>query len=153
MRKTITGLLLLLLSIALAACGTSGSSGAPSAAPSGSADAASLQASEPVEIEFWNIWGGELIDSLVNEYNSSQNKVKVKAVFVQNSYEGIVEKLQVQAAAKKLPDIVSNGLLYTRFANDVMHAVPLEPFIERDGYDMSDFFPTMLNLGKTSRGS
>lgn len=152
MRKTTTGLLLLLLSIALAACGTSGSSGAPSAAPSGSADAASPQASEPVEIEFWNIWGGELIDSLVNEYNSSQNKVKVKAVFVQNSYEGIVEKLQVQAAAKKLPDIVSNGLLYTRFANDVMHAVPLEPFIERDGYDMSDFFPTMLNLGKNEQG-
>jgi multiple sugar transport system substrate-binding protein len=142
------GLLLLLLSVALAACGA----GANEAAPSGSGGAAASQSSEPVEIEFWNIWGGELIDSLVNEYNSSQSKVKVKAVFVQNSYEGIVEKLQVQAAAKKLPDIVSNGLLYTRFANDVMHAVPLEPFIERDGYDMSDFFPTMLSLGKNEQG-
>ncbi|WP_178023479.1 ABC transporter substrate-binding protein [uncultured Paenibacillus sp.] len=153
MRKTMMGLLLLLLAVALAACGAKGSNGAtPPASSSGSANAASPQASEPVEIEFWNIWGGELIDSLVEEYNSSQSQVKVKSVFVQNSYEGIVEKLQVQAAAKKLPDVVSNGLLYTRFASDVMHAVPLEPFIERDGYEMSDFFPTMLNLGKNEQG-
>ncbi|WP_372631674.1 ABC transporter substrate-binding protein [Cohnella sp.] len=152
MKKTMMGLLLLSLSVAASACGSGSNGASPPASPSGSGGAASLQPSEPVEIEFWNIWGGELIDSLVNEYNSSQSKVKVKSVFVQNGYEGIVEKLQVQAAAKKLPDIVSNGLLYTRFANDVMHASPLEPFIERDGYDMSDFFPTMLNLGKNEQG-
>lgn len=159
MKKTMTGLLLILLAIAIAACGTSSNNSKGSASPSGSAGAESSapesgegEASKPVEIEFWNIWGGELIDSLVEKYNSSQSKVKVTPVFVQNSYEGIVEKLQVQAAAKKLPDIVGNGLLYTRFANDVMHAVPLEPFIEKDGYDLADFFPTMLNLGKNEQG-
>lgn len=158
MKKTVNALLLLLLAVATAACGTSpngsaspsGSAGASSSAPA--SGESSPQGSGPVEIEFWNIWGGELIDSLVEEYNNSQSKVKVTPVFVQNSYEGIVEKLQVQAAAKKLPDVASNGLLYTRFANDVMHAVPLEPFIERDGYDMSDFFPTMLELGKNEQG-
>lgn len=152
MKKTWMGLFLVLLAISLAACSSGSNSAAPTASPTGSGKTNSAQSSEPVEIEFWNIWGGELIDSLVNEYNSSQDKVKVKAVYVQNSYEGIVEKLQVQAAAKKLPDIVSNGLLYTSFANDVMKAVPLEPFIEQDGYDMSDFFPTMLELGKNDQG-
>lgn len=143
LKKTMTSLLLLLLAVTIAACGTD---------TNGSSGSASPQGSEPVEIEFWNIWGGELIDSLVEEYNSSQSKVKVTAVYVQDSYEGIVEKLQVQAAAKKMPEVVANGLLYTRFASDVMNAVPLEPFIEKDGYDMSDYFPTMLDLGKNEQG-
>lgn len=154
MKKRKVGLLpLLLLSVVTAACGSGtneSASGSPSGA--GASTPSSAPMSEPVEIEFWNIWGGELIDSLVKEYNGSQSKVKVNAVYVQNGYEGIVEKLQVQAAAKKLPDVVSNGLLYTRFANDVMRAVPLDPFIKRDGYDISDFFPTMLSLGKNEQG-
>jgi len=158
-KRRIKLLPLLLLAFATAACGSGTNEAAKnpaSGSPSGSSAPASEEASsagtEPVEIEFWNIWGGELIDSLVKEYNSSQSKVKVNAVYVQNSYEGIVEKLQVQAAAKKLPDVVSNGLLYTRFANDVMHAVPLDPFIEREGDALSDFFPTMLALGKNEQG-
>ena len=105
--KTLMGLVLVLLAVSLAACGSGSNNTAPTISPAGAGNTSSAQSSESVEIEFWNIWGGELIDSLVNEYNSSQDKVKVKAVYVQNSYEGIVEKLQVQAAAKKLPDIVS----------------------------------------------
>ncbi|MEF3305647.1 ABC transporter substrate-binding protein [Paenibacillus sp. GYB003] len=148
-KRRVRLLTLLLLSVVTAACG-SGTNESASGSPSGAGASAPMP--DPVEIEFWNIWGGELIDALVKEYNSSQSKVKVNAVYVQNGYEGIVEKLQVQAAAKKLPDVVSNGLLYTRFANDVMRAVPLDPFIKRDGYDISDFFPTMLNLGKNEQG-
>lgn len=159
-KRTIRLLPLLLLAVVTAACGSNSNGSAPESASGSAAKSASAsasgetpsQTSGPVEIEFWNILGGELIDSLVKEYNSSQSKVQVNAVFVQNGYEGIVEKLQVQAAAKKLPDVVTNGLLYTRFANDVMHAVPLDPLIQQDGFDTSDFFPSMLDLGKNEQG-
>lgn len=152
MKKTMSSLMLLLLAVAIAACGTGTNDTNSTTGANMGTDSSSPKPSEPVEIEFWNIWGGQLIDSLVEEYNNSQSKVKVNAVFVQNGYEGIVEKLQVQAAAKKMPEVVSNGLLYTRFASDVVNAVPLEPFIEREGYDMSDYFPTMLDLGKNEQG-
>ncbi|OCT16407.1 hypothetical protein A8709_02975 [Paenibacillus pectinilyticus] len=134
------------LSLALAGCSTSTNkdqekSSLPTASPSA-----------PVEIEFWHALSGDLMTKMVDEYNKSQSKVKVTPVFVQNNYEGIVEKLQVQAAAKKLPDVSLNGLLYTRFASETVHAVPLEPFIQRDGYNTNDFFPNMLALGKDEKG-
>ncbi|QJD86156.1 ABC transporter substrate-binding protein [Cohnella herbarum] len=146
--------LLLILCIALTACGAKADNAGGGSAPSTSASSEATEPTNggPVEIEFWNILNADLSKSLVDAYNSSQNKVRVKSVFVQNSYEGIVEKLQVQAAAKKLPDVVTNGLLYTRFASETIHAVPLDTFIKQEKYDTSDFYPSMLNLGKNGHG-
>jgi ABC-type sugar transport system, periplasmic component len=153
MQKKAKLLLPIALSVGLTACGSNAADDAAPAGASSSPSASESQAaSAPIEIEFWNILGGELIDSLVSDYNASQSKVKVNAVYVQNSYEGIVEKLQVQAAAKKLPDVVTNGLLYTRFANDTVKAVPLDSFIAQETYDTSDFFPSMLKLGQNDQG-
>lgn len=138
---------MLMLTVVLAACGSDAKEKAAVASASTTASG-----DKPVEIEFWHIISGEIVNQVAEQYNSSQNKVKVKPVFVQGSYEGIVEKLQVQAAAKKMPDVVTNGLLYTRFANDTVRAVPLDSFIQRDGYDTSDFYPSMLKLGKNEQG-
>ncbi|WP_102345133.1 ABC transporter substrate-binding protein [Bacillus sp. Marseille-P3661] len=106
---------------------------------------------DPIEIEFMHIWGGsagEAVDRLVTEYNESQDKVHVKPVFVQGSYEGILEKLQILATSNQLPDLVLSGFTYTNYMIKNMPIVPLQTFIDKENMDLSDFFPKMLELGK-----
>ncbi|GAA3406112.1 ABC transporter substrate-binding protein [Paenibacillus hodogayensis] len=150
MKKPIKGMqaivLILMFILFVAGCGN-----AKNTADGGASETIAPAAATPIEIEFWH-GVSELIDKMTEAYNRSQTKVIVKSVVVPNYYDGIVEKLQVQAAAKKMPDVVTMGLNYTKFAIETMHAISLEPFIKKDAYDTSDYFPSMLNLGKTSEG-
>lgn len=107
---------------------------------------------EVVEIQFLHSHAGDPVNDLIEAYNSSQNKVVVKPIFVQNSYEGVVEKIQAMAVAKQLPDVVANGFVYTRFAIDTLPVTSLQKFIDKEQYDLSDFFPSMLALGKSDTG-
>lgn len=64
-----------------------------------------------VEIEFWHALGGSLGDGLneiIEEFNASQKKYKVKPVVV-GSYTEIDEKLQAAYAAKNTPALVAGG--------------------------------------------
>ncbi|GAA0182270.1 extracellular solute-binding protein [Clostridium sediminicola] len=64
-----------------------------------------------VEIEFWHALGGSLGDGLneiIEEFNASQEKYKVKPVVV-GSYTEIDEKLQAAYAAKNTPALVAGG--------------------------------------------
>ncbi|KFN10608.1 ABC transporter substrate-binding protein [Paenibacillus macerans] len=131
----------------LSACGEAGT-GQPLSGEQDDSEASN----EVVEIEFLHMHAGDIIDKMVEEYHKSQNKVRVKPVFVQGNYEGIIEKIQTQAAAKQLPDVFTNGFVYTRFALDTLPVVPASSFVEKDKNDLSDFFPTMLNLGKGDDG-
>jgi multiple sugar transport system substrate-binding protein len=106
---------------------------------------------EPVEIKFMHIHGGvqgEVIKKVVDEYNASQNKVHVTAVFVEGSYEGVLEKLQALAAVKQLPEVTQSGYQFLNFMVENMPLVPVYKLIEKDKYDTSDFFPAVLALGK-----
>ncbi|WP_235941739.1 ABC transporter substrate-binding protein [Paenibacillus puerhi] len=134
------------MSVILSACGKTESVG--SADGKGAAKASN----EVIEIEFMHMHAGGTIDKLVEEYHNTQNKVRVKPVFVQGSYEGIIEKIQTQAAAKQFPDVFTNGFVYTRFAIDTLPIVPVQQFVDKEKTDLSDFFPTMLNLGKGDDG-
>jgi multiple sugar transport system substrate-binding protein len=144
--------------VVLSACGEKPSASLTSAtntpAPSAAADASKGKESDGgvVEIEFMHGHAGDVVDKLVQEYNDSQKKVIVKPVFVQGSYEGIIEKIQAQAVAKQFPDVFTNGFVYTRFAVDTLPVVPLQNFIDKGKFDTSDFFPQMLNLGKGDDG-
>ncbi|MFC0213479.1 ABC transporter substrate-binding protein [Paenibacillus chartarius] len=137
--------------LTLSACGSSESASSANSAAGGQAGAAA-KSDEVVEIEFLHGHAGDNIDKLIEEYHKSQSKVRVKPVFVQGSYEGIIEKLQAQAVAKQLPDVFTNGYVYTRFAIGTLPVVPVSQFIEKEKTDLSDFFPQMLQLGKGDDG-
>lgn len=148
-------LVIIIVMSVLAGCGKSENESA-SVKEASKTNAAEKQADsksqEVVEIEFLHGHKGEIIDQLVAEYHKTQDKVRVKPIFVQGSYEGIIEKLQAQAVAKQLPDVFTNGFVYTRFAIDTMPVVSLQKFIDKEKYDTSDFFPSMINLGKSDDG-
>ncbi|MCM3443124.1 ABC transporter substrate-binding protein [Metabacillus halosaccharovorans] len=107
---------------------------------------------EVVEIEFLHMHSGDTIERLVEKYHESQDKVRVKPTFVEGSYEGIIEQVQMRATTDSIPDIITNGFVYTRFAIDTLPIVPVQQFIDEEGMDTSDFFPSMLSLGKGDDG-
>lgn len=136
-----------------AATAPTAAAAAPGATPG--ASAAAVAAGAAKEIEFMHIHGGkpgETVTAIVDAYNSSQQQFRVKATFVQGSYEGILERLQALVAARKLPAVTQSGFQYTLFMEQNMPIAPLQPFVERDQFPLDKFFPSMISLGKSTDG-
>ncbi|GAB7388471.1 ABC transporter substrate-binding protein [Bacillaceae bacterium] len=146
-RKLIALLLTLAIFGLLAGCTTSGNQ---------AKEAAEMEdAGKPVEIQFMHIHGGtqgEALNRLIEAYHNKQDKVRVKPIYVEGSYEGILEKLQAMAASKQLPEVTQAGLVYTKYMIANMPIVPVQQFIDNEKMDTSDFYPKMLDLGKDEEG-
>lgn len=130
-----------------------GASESPSAAQPSSPSTGSSSA--PVTISFLHIFGGsqgKVIDSLVGRFNASQSSVVVKASRVPGWYSGLLEKLQVLAAARQLPATALAGFSYTDFMNTSMPVVPIASLMRSDSFSTSDYFPKMLALGQNRGG-
>ncbi|AET61065.1 family 1 extracellular solute-binding protein [Paenibacillus terrae HPL-003] len=112
----------------------------------------SPEAGDVVEIQFAHGFSGDVIDQLVDEYNKSQDKVRVQATFIPGNHEGVVQKLQTLTVAKQLPDVIGMGYGYHQFALDNFPVVPLQSFIEQENYNLNDFFPNLLDLGRGPDG-
>ncbi|MEB3103705.1 ABC transporter substrate-binding protein [Ferviditalea candida] len=155
MKRMLLLVLIIVLSFSsLAACSNSASE---TSAKKESTNAASPETStkKPVEIQFLHIHGGsqgEAVKRLVEEFNKKQDAVHVTPVYVEGSYEGILEKLQALAATKQLPEVTQAGFSYTNYMVANMPLVPVQKFIDEEKMDLSDFFPKMLELGKGMDG-
>lgn len=92
----------------LAGCSSSAqttSSDAPSQEVSSAAAVSSASTAKTVEIEFWYGLGGKLGDtmkSMINDFNASQTKVKVKGV-AQGSYDETYQAIQAAIASNSAP--------------------------------------------------
>ncbi len=110
----------------------------------------------PIEISFMHIHGGaggELVNAMCEEFtNNSNGKVKVNPIFVEGSYEGITEKLQMMSLSNSLPEMTQAGHQYTYFMADNMPIIPAQEFIDKEAMDISDYFPKMIDLGRNKEG-
>jgi sn-glycerol 3-phosphate transport system substrate-binding protein len=142
----------LLLVLALAACSGGGDedSGEGTATPGGSAtpDGASTAATsatpaasgETIEITIWhdNVAATlDAIEGLVNRFNSSQSEVKVKLAFQGTDAEEMA-KLVASLNGGDLPNIVQESESFTQRLIDSGAIAPIQDFIDRDNYDLSD---------------
>lgn len=108
-----------------------------------------------VKITFMHIHGGtagEVMNKVVDDFNKKQDKIEVTPLYVDGIYEGVLEKLQALAATNQLPEITQCGYQYTNFMVENMPIVPVYKFIEEEKYDTSDYYPTVLDLGKYKDG-
>jgi multiple sugar transport system substrate-binding protein len=121
--KRWAGMLLTALAIMLivAGCGNNGNSASPSkpAETNSSSSSGDNGAGEPVEVTFWNLFGGgegDFVDQIVNGFNESQKEVSVKTLRLEsNEYYA---KLGTALASGKGPDVA------------VAHADRLAPFVQ-----------------------
>src|SRR5262245_54451709 len=108
-----------------------------------------------IEIDFLHIHGGvqqQTVQKQLETFNRAQSRVRVREVFVQNSYEGAVEKLQAMNAAGQAPAVAQGGFVYHKFYTGSFPITPVAKFIDEEKFDTSDFAPAMLALGKDEKG-
>lgn len=106
--------------------------------------------SGPVEIEFWHAMSGggqESLDSIVKGFNDSQDEYVVKAEF-QGSYEESLTKLRSVGGTKDAPAITQVFEVGTKYMIDSGFIEPMNTFIEKDNYDLSQLEENILNYYK-----
>lgn len=131
------------LSVVLAACGGGGSGGSPAEAPESNA----LDDVEGVtEVTFWHSMdgsNGEALQGLVDEFNAdNEGKIAVEAVF-QGNYDDTITKYKASVQSGSTPDLVQIYDIGTQFMIDSQQVVPMQEFIDRDDYDVSDLQPNI----------
>ena len=138
MRKPLLSLVaVLLLSVTLGACGR-GEKSAPTAETPGASPAGG-----PVDIDFWHsevAANQDTINRLVDHFNASQNEVRVHPSF-QGTYDDAMAKLVASLPARQVPAVAFLGDIYTQMAIDSGAVTPVQDFVDRDGYDLSDLDP------------
>ena len=125
----------------------------PSAPGGGPAAAVPAKNTEPAsKIVFWHAMGGvngDAVNRIVDGFNKSQNKIQVEAVF-QGTYDDSLAKLKTALASNSAPALIQVYDIGQRFMIDSGEIVPMQDFIDRDQFDMSDFEPAVVNYYKVT---
>jgi sn-glycerol 3-phosphate transport system substrate-binding protein len=77
----------------------------------------------------------ETLNRLVDRFNASQNEVRVRASY-QGTYSEASAKLFASLGTGQAPAILGDGS--AQMMIDSGAAVPIQEFVDRDGYDLSD---------------
>lgn len=137
LKKVLAGILLGSLALTAAACGNS--------APAGTQPAA--KSDQPAEIQFWySLSGknGEKIQSMVEEFNKSQNEVKVTATYQGNYYENHAKVLAAIAAGNQ-PDVTMVEIASVASFANAGALEELKPYAEgKNGTDLNDYVPGLM---------
>lgn len=137
-------------SVIVASCLVTLLAGCGQEAPSSSSSQQNnnIKQGNPVQIDFWYGNGGviaETTKSLVEQFNQSQNEVKVNAVF-QETTSNIGKKLLTAIVGNAVPDVVQlNARFWPTFAYN-QALLPLDPYIQNDSeFDYKDFVDSLVD--------
>ena len=131
----------LLLSLALAACGGGGEETAPSGETPGASPSGGT-----VTIDLWHsetAANSDTMESLASRYNSSQSEVKVRLSF-QGTPAELIAKVTASLSSRQVPAIALLDEVEPQKMIDSGAIAPVQDFIDRDGYDLSDFNETLI---------
>ncbi|MEM7801376.1 MAG: ABC transporter substrate-binding protein, partial [Chloroflexota bacterium] len=107
-----------------------------------------------VELEFWHAMGGELgevVDDLVNRFNSSQSDIFVNATF-QGTYDDTYNALLAAFETSTEPNIIQNFDLASQTMIDTGRLVPAHELMAADGFDSSIFLPAVADYYSDDTG-
>ncbi|MFL8936325.1 ABC transporter substrate-binding protein [Rossellomorea oryzaecorticis] len=105
------------------------------------------KSSGPVEINFWHAMSGagqEVLDGIVADFNTSQDKYKVNAEF-QGTYEESLTKLRSVGGTENAPAITQVFEVGTKYMIESGFIEPMQTFIDKDNYDVSQLEENILN--------
>jgi len=153
MKKKLLALTLALtMSLSLCACSGGGNTGGtpnnqPSDAGGGTPDASTYEVTDPIEIVWWHALEDQytdLVNSVVDGFNSSQDLVTVKAEYI-GSYSQLNEALASAAAAQSgLPAVCVANTDYVASYGASGLFENLDPYIAATKYDVEDFSSGLL---------
>ena len=144
-RLTATGVAVVLAVVGLLAVGTAGPAVA-AAAPKCPLSALK-SASKPVEITMWHSMTEQnlkTLQTLTDQFNSSQSDVKVKLVS-QVDYEDTFTKYKAGLSSGDLPDLVQLQADDQQQMIDTQTVLPASTCAKADKYSFSDFLPRVMS--------
>jgi sn-glycerol 3-phosphate transport system substrate-binding protein len=101
----------------------------------------------PVSITFWhsmNAANADALEALTARFNSMQDEVKVNLVF-QGAYVDSLNKFIASLRSGDVPAIIQMHDVATQLMIDSQEVTPIQDFIDRESYDLSDFEPRLLD--------
>jgi sn-glycerol 3-phosphate transport system substrate-binding protein len=138
--------LLAAATLVLAACGdplaVGGTFGGGTECPVDALD----DADGTVEVTFWHSMAREneaTLDKLVDGFNGSQDKVRVKAVF-QGAYDDTLTKYRASTQGGARPDVVQIEDSALQTVIDSGTVLPLQACVDADDYSLDDNLPRAL---------
>lgn len=136
-----------LLGLLLASCGGGGDAGqgpAGEGLPSCPVDALDA-ATGPVEVVVWHTQQAkplEALQQLVDQYNASPGKVRVRLENQGTSYDEIQRKFAAAVPSRQLPALIMVDDTFTQSMADSGVVLPAQSCIDAEGYDTSGFVET-----------
>jgi sn-glycerol 3-phosphate transport system substrate-binding protein len=118
----------------------------PTLAACGGAKQTSSSNGKVIELKFWHAMGGtpgQALDQMVKDFNSSQKKIHVTAVY-QGNYDDEFNKFKQNLTGSDGPNIMQVYDIGTKFMIDSNAVVPVQDFIDKDKFDTSKFEPNFL---------
>ncbi len=103
-------------------------------------------AEEKTNVVFWYSLEGanaEAIKTIVDLFNNSQDKIFVDAQY-QGAYDDAINKLKAAGMGQLPCDIVHSYEIGTRFIIDSGWIVPVQEYIDKDGWETSVIEPNLL---------
>jgi len=97
-------------------------------------------------VEFWHAMGGsngEAVDEMGRRFNDSQKTCFIDPIF-QGSYDDLLNKLKAGLQSKDVPALAQMFDLGTQVLADLKVIAPVQTFIDKDKYDLSDYEANVL---------
>ena len=132
----ITSVSLLIVLVMLIGCGSSSNAGEPSVDEDGR-----------IIVTFWHSMGGAsgaALDQIVEEFNEYQDEITVRAYF-QGEYEEALTTFHAIAGSSEAPSIMQVFDVGTMSMVNSNHTIPVQKFIDRDGFDLSVLEENVIN--------
>lgn len=108
---------------------------------------ASTLASAKEKIIFWHAMGGNFqptLNKIVEEYNKSQDKIEVEALY-QGSYQEALNKFKSVQGTDKAPALIQLNEISTEYMYNSGTITPMQEFVKKDNYDLTKLEDTLIN--------
>lgn len=108
---------------------------------------ASTLASAKEKIVFWHAMGGNFqptLNKIVEEYNKSQDKIEVEALY-QGSYQEALNKFKSVQGTDKAPALIQLNEISTEYMYNSGAITPMQEFVKKDNYDLTKLEDTLIN--------
>ncbi|MDT7646330.1 MAG: sn-glycerol 3-phosphate transport system substrate-binding protein [Pseudonocardiales bacterium] len=142
--------------LALAGCSAASSGGGsgPAAVSTEAPGADALNNAGEVDLTFWHAMSGangDALVNLINQFNAAhQGKIKVNLSFKQQ-YDDALSAYKTALKGGALPDVMQVYDIGTRFMIDSASIMPIQSFIDKDGYDTSDLQPNIAGYNTVDK--
>lgn len=143
---------LVLGGLLLGACG-GGDDGGGGGGGDGEVDASACpmdvleEATSPIEVTFWHGMTANnetTLQALTDEYNQSQDKVRVKLVF-QGTYDEMSDKYITALRGGELPNVIMLEETRIQPMIDTGSVLPAQACVDAAGYDLSDHLDAVID--------